>query len=241
MLRESILAFPGTRSSFAANPIKLCVPNGSQGLQICRWGKGDALLPSSQPDHLETLTQDLPGCFFVFLRRCGRRQMQAGDVNETLLQHFNCLSARAGKSQQSKSCRRRELAGQEPGSRIATGHTQCFLLMSEMGNTQKGPITSGLFYESSWGQWQHLAIVNLPCRTIPTSLHEFFGTESSRFEKSKNQMAGWPWVFPPKAPTDPDVRTLAHPVHVVLVSPCSRSRHARNAILCRVALVLFAP
>jgi len=33
--------------------------------------------------------------------------------------------------------------------------------------------------------------------------------------------AGWPWVLPPRAPTDPDVRTLAHPVPLMVDSPSS--------------------
>ena len=33
--------------------------------------------------------------------------------------------------------------------------------------------------------------------------------------------AGWPRVLPPGAPTDPDVRTLAHPVPLMVDSPCS--------------------
>ena len=44
---------------------------------------------------------------------------------------------------------------------------------------------------------------------------------------------GWPRVLPPGAPTDPDVRTLAHPVPLMLDSPCSQTPHARIAILGR--------
>ncbi len=47
------------------------------------------------------------------------------------------------------------------------------------------------------------------------------------------RMAGWPRVLPPGAPTDPDVRTLAHPVPLMLGSPCSQALHARIAILGR--------
>ena len=39
--------------------------------------------------------------------------------------------------------------------------------------------------------------------------------------------------MPPGAPTDPDVRTLAHPVPLMMDSPCSRTLHARTAILGR--------
>jgi hypothetical protein len=45
--------------------------------------------------------------------------------------------------------------------------------------------------------------------------------------------ARWPWVFPPTAPTDPYVRTLAHTVPLTLDSPCSKVLHARIAILGR--------
>ena len=37
------------------------------------------------------------------------------------------------------------------------------------------------------------------------------------------QRAGWPRVLPPGAPTDPDVRTLAHPVPPMLGSPFKAS------------------
>ena len=45
--------------------------------------------------------------------------------------------------------------------------------------------------------------------------------------------AGWPRVLPPGAPTDPDVRTLAHPVPLMMVSPYNQSLYARSAILGR--------
>ena len=38
---------------------------------------------------------------------------------------------------------------------------------------------------------------------------------------------------PPRAPSDPDVRTLAHPVPLMLDSPYSQTLHARTAILGR--------
>ncbi len=39
--------------------------------------------------------------------------------------------------------------------------------------------------------------------------------------------------MPARAPTDPDVRTLAHPVPLMMDSPCNQTLHARNAILGR--------
>ena len=45
--------------------------------------------------------------------------------------------------------------------------------------------------------------------------------------------AGWPWRLPARAPTDPDVRTLAHPVPLMMDSPCSQTLRARTAILGR--------
>jgi len=45
--------------------------------------------------------------------------------------------------------------------------------------------------------------------------------------------AGWPRVLPPGVPTDPDVRTLAHPVPLMLDSPYKQTLYARIAILGR--------
>ena len=42
--------------------------------------------------------------------------------------------------------------------------------------------------------------------------------------------AGWPWVLPPRAPTDPDVHTLAHPVPRPTVSPSARSPRLSNRV-----------
>ncbi len=39
--------------------------------------------------------------------------------------------------------------------------------------------------------------------------------------------------MPPGAPTDPDVRTLAHPVPLMLDSPCNETLQTRNVILGR--------
>ena len=45
--------------------------------------------------------------------------------------------------------------------------------------------------------------------------------------------------MPARAPTDPDVRTLAHPVPLMLDSPCNETRQARNAILGRDGYTQF--
>ena len=45
--------------------------------------------------------------------------------------------------------------------------------------------------------------------------------------------AGWPWVLPPRAPTDPYVPTLEHTVPLMLDSPYNQTLHARIAILGR--------
>ncbi len=49
--------------------------------------------------------------------------------------------------------------------------------------------------------------------------------------KTKNM--GKDKVLPPRAPTDPDVRTLAHPVLPMMDSPYSETLQARTAMLGR--------
>ena len=48
--------------------------------------------------------------------------------------------------------------------------------------------------------------------TVTQTDHAGVADEDDGNRMASTNRAGWPWVLPPRAPTDPDVRTLPHPV-----------------------------